>query len=224
MTVVFAPQMSILSEAQRMLWRSLVPAVRQGFVLYGGTAVALRYGHRASVDFDFFADAPLVRAPMREAFPFLAAAVTLQDERDSLTVLVQCPQGEVKLSFFGSIGFGRVGEPQFTEDRVLQVASAEDLIATKLKVILQRSESKDYLDIAAILRAGGDLSKGLAAARVLFGPTFQPSESLKALTYFEDGDLQTLDRGIRSELISAASRVRELPTAELRSRTLTAHV
>ncbi len=28
----------------------------QGFVLYGGTAIALRLAHRPSVDFDFFND------------------------------------------------------------------------------------------------------------------------------------------------------------------------
>lgn len=30
-----------------------------GFALYGGTAIALRLGHRTSVDFDFFNDRPL---------------------------------------------------------------------------------------------------------------------------------------------------------------------
>jgi hypothetical protein len=37
----------------------LPPAQRLGFVLYGGTAIALRLGHRSSVDFDFFTADPL---------------------------------------------------------------------------------------------------------------------------------------------------------------------
>lgn len=40
-----------------------------------------------------------------------------------------------------------------------------------------------------MLNAGVSLAHGLAAARLLFGPNFQPSESLKALVYHEDGDL-----------------------------------
>jgi hypothetical protein len=35
------------------LWPQLKNVPEQ-YVLYGGTAVALRYGHRNSVDFDFF--------------------------------------------------------------------------------------------------------------------------------------------------------------------------
>lgn len=217
---VFTPHMGILSEAQRALWPSLGNAMHQGFVLYGGTAVALRLGHRTSVDFDFFTDRPLQRNELHAALPVLAKATVLQDEHESLTMLAGSREAEVKLSFFGAVGFGRVGEPQFTEDRIMQVASIEDLLATRLKVILQRSESKDYLDIAAMLRAGADLSAGLAAARALFGREFQPSESLKALTYFKDGDLGTLGSEIEAFLVRAASRVRELPAAKLRSRNL----
>ncbi|WP_373321508.1 nucleotidyl transferase AbiEii/AbiGii toxin family protein [Rivihabitans pingtungensis] len=41
----------------------LAQASKLGFVLYGGTAIALRLGHRESVDFDFFSDRPLDRDP-----------------------------------------------------------------------------------------------------------------------------------------------------------------
>jgi len=46
-------RLDILPPAQLALWPELrqIPA---HFVLYGGTAIALRLGHRQSVDFDFF--------------------------------------------------------------------------------------------------------------------------------------------------------------------------
>ncbi len=47
-----APRLDVLSAAQRALWPELAGLPR-GFVLYGGTALALRLGHRVSVDFDF---------------------------------------------------------------------------------------------------------------------------------------------------------------------------
>lgn len=223
MSHTFKPRLEILPPAQLRLWPELAATVDLGFVLYGGTAIALRLGHRASVDFDFFSDKPLDRAALQDAFSFLAQSTVLQDERNALSVLV--PYGDavhthVKVSFFGTIGFGRVGVPDATQDSILQVASLDDLMATKVKVVLQRAEAKDYRDIAAMVRAGVSLARGLGAASTLFGTNFQPSESLKALVYFEDGDLQTLTQTERQELVKAVSSVRELPLVKLVSSRL----
>jgi hypothetical protein len=75
------------------------------------------------------------------------------------------------------IGFGRVGIPELTRDGVLWVASLDDLMATK--TLLQQVGAEDYMDIAAMVKVGISLAKGLAAAREMFGESFQPSESLK---------------------------------------------
>jgi hypothetical protein len=53
----FAPRLDLLPPSQRDLWPELSP-IRDQFILYGGTALALRLGHRTSVDFDFFAFQP----------------------------------------------------------------------------------------------------------------------------------------------------------------------
>lgn len=224
MRAALKPQLTILPPAQRKLWPELLKAPELGFVLYGGTAIALRLGHRRSVDFDFFSDQPLNREAIESAFPFLARATVLQEERQTLSVVVPYGDAEhshVKVSFFGTINIGRVGQPDITKDGVLQVASLDDLMATKLKVILQRAEAKDYQDIAAMIRAKVSLARGLAAARTLFGPHFQPSESLKALVYFRDGDLHTLDPKDKQTLIRAAAAVRELPDVPVVATTLT---
>ena len=220
MSGTFKPCTRILPRAQQQLWPQLSATVAMGFVLYGGTAIALRLGHRPSVDFDFFSEKPLDRGAIQAAFPFIPQATVLQDERSVLSVLVPNSDAEhthVKVSFFGTIGFGRIGEPALTEDSVLQVASLDDLMATKVKVVLQRAEAKDYRDIAAMLRAGVSLAKGLAAAREIFGANFQPSESLKAMVYFEDGDLRTLTKEEKVILVNAVSAVRELPRVALLS-------
>ena len=165
MSGFFIPRMDILPSAQRLVWPELRAAAALGFVLYGGTAIALRLGHRFSVDFDFFSEEPLERENLRSVFPFMERATTLQDRGNTLTLLVPAADDQpVKISFFGGIDFGRVGEPAWTQDGVLQVAALEDLLATKLKVILQRAEAKDYRDLAAMLKAGVSLAHGLAAA------------------------------------------------------------
>jgi hypothetical protein len=215
--------MDILPPAQQRLWPELRNAPNQGFTLYGGTAIALRLGHRDSADFDFFSEKLLDRDAIKAAFPFVAQSTTIQDQGNTWAVLVPYGNSErehVKVSFFGAIAFGRVGEPDFSDDRVLQVASFDDLMATKVKVVLQRAEAKDYRDIAAMVNAGVSLPRGLASARLLFGSNFQPSESLKALVYFNDGDLATLTATEKTTLVDAVRVVRDLPDVALRSSSL----
>ena len=216
MIASLTPRFSKLPPAQRRLWPRLRPAAALGFVLYGGTAVSLHLGHRRSVDFDFFHDRPLDPAAVRSRFGFLEKAQTLQQAKDTLVLRAS----GVKLSFFGGMRFGRVADPLLTRDGVAQVASLDDLMAHKLKVILQRAETKDYEDIASMLDAGVSLARGLAAARLFFGSAFQPAESLKALTYFKDGDLPRLAKEDQRVLIAAAAAVGNLPMVALRSKTL----
>lgn len=227
MTTRLQPKWDTLPPAQRELWPMLSPARSMGFVLYGGTAIALRLGHRQSVDFDLFSNQALDRCALEEKLPLLAKSTVLADRPDTLTVLVPTGAGvdsSVKVSFFGGIRFGRVGWPQLTVDGCLEVASIEDLLATKLKTVLQRVESKDYRDIAALIGAGADLATGLAAARELFGRHFQPSECLKALVYFQGGDLHLLEPAVRDLLVKAAASVRSLPFVQLRDLRLGAAV
>jgi hypothetical protein len=119
------------------------------------------------------------------------------------------PSGPVRLSFFGGIDIGRVGAPLATSDSTLLVASLDDLMATKLKAILDRADAKDYRDISAMLAKGVDLQKGLAAFRNMYGK--DPALPLRAIGYFKDGDLQSLSRSDKDRLKSARDRVSELP-------------
>ena len=214
------PKFTKLPPAQRRLWPELRPSVALGFVLYGDTAVSLHLGHRRSVDFDFFHDRPLDKPEIRAAFTFMAAARTLQETPDTLVVMASSGRATVKVSFFGGLRFGRVRDPLLTRDGVLEVASLDDLLAHKLKVVLQRVERRDYQDIVALLRAGVPLARGLAAARLIFGRSFQPAESLKALAWFKEGDLARLPSADRVRLIEAARSVGELPHIALRSKPL----
>lgn len=223
MTGKFKPCMDILPPAQKRLWPELRNAPSLGFTLYGGTAIALRLGHRDSVDFDFFSEKPLDRDAIKAAFPFVEQSTT-RTETENMWVL-EVPYADsqrscVQVAFFGTLGFGRIGEPDFTDDGVLQVASLDDLMAAKVKVVLQRAEAKDYRDVAAMVDAGVSLARGLASARLFFGPNFQPSESLKALVYFNDGDLHTLTKAETRTLVDAVRAVRDLPDVTLRSKSL----
>jgi hypothetical protein len=218
----FAPRTEILPAEQKRLWPELRPAQELGYVLYGGTSVALRLGHRSSVDFDFFSERPLTKEDLRKVLPFTGApgVTVLQDEPNAYVLLTAAER--VKVSFFGGIAFGRVGEPEITNDGVLQAASLDDLIALKLKVILDRVEAKDYRDIAAMISAGMSLERGLSGTAAFYGSDFSPAESLKALVHFKGGDLEMLTSNDKRVIVDAVRSVRTLPPVFTVSKQLSA--
>lgn len=205
----FEPRLDILPEPQKTLWPLLEPARRLEFVLYGGTAVALHLGHRCSIDFDFFRFQPLAKKDVEQAFAFMQGADILQENENTLVVAAQTSHGPVKISYFGGLGIGRISNPLETQDSVLVVASLEDLLATKLKAILDRAEAKDYSDIAAILESGVSLERSLGGFAKMYRR--DAALPLKALGFFEDGDLPSLPKRHQELLRAARDRVREIP-------------
>lgn len=199
------PRLDILPPAQRALWDELAQ-LPEHFVLYGGTALALHLGHRDSIDFDLFSDRDINPAKLYAEIPFLKGAVIIQEEPNTLTCLVD-RGGEVKVSFFGLPHIGRLEEPFVAESGGPRVASLIDLAATKAAVVQQRAQAKDYRDIAALIDGGVDLANALAAAKAVYGEAFQPTPTLKALSYFEDGDLPSLPEEVRARLVDAVAKV-----------------
>ncbi|HEY0329757.1 MAG TPA: nucleotidyl transferase AbiEii/AbiGii toxin family protein [Rhodopseudomonas sp.] len=209
MPELFEPRTKILPPAQQEIWPLLEPASRLAFVLYGGTAIALHLGHRQSIDFDFFRSKPLGKDEVEAAFAFMDDAIVVQEAINTLVVTVAMPSGPVKLSFFGGLAIGRINPPLQTRDATMLVASLEDLLATKLKAILDRAEAKDYRDISAMLSAGVSLQRGLGGfAKIYCRDAGLP---LRALGFFEDGDVPSLPKADRDLLRTARDRVTEIP-------------
>lgn len=205
MTEAFAPRLDILPPPQLRLWDELAE-VPSEFVLYGGTALALHLGHRESADFDFFSDRPLDSGLLAPAIPFLADATATQREPNAFSCIVD-RGGAVKLSFFGLPWLKQLSPPLVAPDNGLQVASLLDIAAAKASVVQQRAEAKDYLDIDALLTSGIDLPTVLAAGRAVHGANFNPQSTLKALSYFEDGNLRRLPEQVKERLRRAVRDV-----------------
>jgi hypothetical protein len=199
------PLLDKLPLPQRRLWSEL-SAVPPDFVLYGGTALALRLGHRISEDFDFFSTEEMLPDDLERRVSFLEQAVRLQSSPNTLVSTLD-RDGPVKVSFFGGLNLRRVQDPESAEGPGILVATLLDLAATKVKVVQDRAEAKDYQDVFSLLDAGIDLAHALAAARAVYGPMFNPLLSLKALSYFGDGDLPSLPEAVRSGLLAAVAEV-----------------
>ena len=140
---------------------------------------------------------------------FLAAGEILDSTPDTLTVSIN-PERPISLSFFSSMKIGRVGTPDQASDNGVWIASLLDLAATKMTVVQQRAESKDYVDTHAILNTGLSLEEALGAAQAVYGKQFNAAITLKALSYFEDGDLSKLPRQVQDYLIEQSTGVRKL--------------
>ncbi|MDP9169012.1 MAG: nucleotidyl transferase AbiEii/AbiGii toxin family protein [Acidobacteriota bacterium] len=182
--MAFVPNLSTLPPAQITLWPELA-ATPDIFTLYRGTALALRLGHRTSIDFDFFSNAPFDPDQLALEIPYLRDAERLQVAPNTLTCRLE-RGGPVLVSFFGGLGLGRVAAPEPVLDMPVFVASMLDIAATKAAVVQKRAEVKDYLDMDAILRHGIDMATILAAGSIVYGRRFNPLITLKALTYFKD--------------------------------------
>lgn len=202
----FSPRLDVLPEAQRRLWGEL-SAVPDEFTLYGGTALALHLGHRKSVDFDFFGSRVIDVASLETEVPFLAGGKVIQRAKNTLSVLVD-RGAPVQVSFFGVPKLPRLAPPVIAQDNGLKIASLLDLAGTKASVLQVRAEAKDYIDMDALIRHGGvSLPFALSAAQKLYGSSFNPEITLKALSYFEDGDLRELSTELKFRLADAVRKV-----------------
>lgn len=186
------------------------------FTLYGGTAIALRLGHRPSADFDFFSSQPFAPNRLLEDIPYLQGAEVQRSEPDTLTVLVD-REGPVHLSFFGGLDLGQVLPAGVVAGPQFKVASLLDLAGMKVSVVTQRAELRDYVDVYTLLtEANIPLPKMLAAGAVIYGRQFNPLTALKALAYHDDASLTDLSPKMRQALIEAVQNVdpRQLPMLE----------
>jgi hypothetical protein len=163
-------------------------------------------GHRHSEDFDFFSNISFAPDSLRSRVQYLRGAEVSQFEANTLTVIVD-RDGPVKVSFFGGLSLNRVQDPDLTPDNGIRVASLLDVAATKLATIQQRAQARDYEDLAAIVGAGISLAEALGAAAAAYGKEFNGALSLKALTYFADGDLPNLSPSTQTKLRTLAGQV-----------------
>jgi hypothetical protein len=97
---------------------------------------------------------------------------------------------------------------------VLAVASLLDLAGTKASVVQMRAEVKDYRDVLALLNAGISLETLLAAGQALYADQLNPIISLKALSYFGDGDLSQLSAKEKATLTEVVRLVDRIPRLE----------
>ncbi len=160
----------------------------KGWILAGGTGLALHYGHRVSDDFDFFRndhmDVRALHTIMRDIGPY----ETLQESTDTLTLLIR----GVKLSFFN------VRDPFILEAipyRFFGVATPDEIALMKLVAISGRGSRKDFIDLYTIVRREKPLRAYFQTLPEKYGQSrINMYHILKSLTYFEDAEREPMPR------------------------------
>ncbi|MBC7650457.1 MAG: nucleotidyl transferase AbiEii/AbiGii toxin family protein [Deinococcales bacterium] len=120
----------------------------QQFSLVGGTALALKYGHRISIDLDLFSvkdfDNSELVAILEQHFPTFSYRST----NNPIGVLGFI--GDVKVDFVKHHRFQLIDE-LIIEDSI-RFYSDKDIMAMKVAAIIKRAVKKDFWDIAELLK------------------------------------------------------------------------
>ena len=125
-------------------WRTVAPLLPASAYLAGGTALTVRLLHRVSQDLDIFLEQPEDLPPLWQAIS--AAGDVLATQRDDHTI--NCVFNGTRLQVLDASTQKMVGRTSVVAG--LRVASIEDIMAMKLKVIVDRGELRDYFDLMAI--------------------------------------------------------------------------
>jgi len=187
-------------------------ATRFGFYLAGGTAIALRLGHRRSEDFDWFTDAAAF--PSEPLLAALRAAVNIEVGTLEAGTIIGRVHG-VKVSFL-QFPYPFLAAPDEVEKWDLRLAHARDLAAMKLLAVTQRGARKDFIDIYELLRQGGDLRTMLTDYQTKF-TVGSAISALRALVYFDDAEREPVPEmlvplawpELKNQLRAAVSRFME---------------
>ncbi len=196
-------RLDTLPPAQRQLWDDL-GNVPLDVVLYGGTALALRLGHRQSAAFDFFSSEPFSPGQLLAAVAFLGRVEVVDSRENALTLLTP---GGVKVSFSGGMNLQLVAEQSIAADNGLVIASIDDLAGTNSKALLDRSEWRDYVDVDALLGAGCELPDIIGCATTIFEPSFvfPGALFLCCLISFGDGTAPDVPADVLARLEAAVA-------------------
>lgn len=159
--------------------QTLDPAT-QNFSLAGGTNIALRFGHRVSVDLDFFT---------KEAFDVHTIEKHVAERHPDYIKTDQSAE-HIRFMIKGvKVEYIRHDYPYLMNSETIEnikLYSLADVTAMKLNAIINRGAKKDFFDIAEILQR-------LSLAEIIRFflakyPNTDEALAVRSLSYFDDAE------------------------------------
>ncbi|MEK7597298.1 MAG: nucleotidyl transferase AbiEii/AbiGii toxin family protein [Patescibacteria group bacterium] len=155
--------------------------------LAGGTALALQFSHRISIDFDFFTPTDFNSKEVVEKLETIGKFV-FQESKEKNT-LIGLFNG-VKFSVF-KYDYPLV-KPTINYLGI-KVVSLEDIATMKIVAIMDRGTIKDFIDIYFLIKKGISLEQSLDYYNKKYKSLANNIYSIiRSLTYFDDADLKEM--------------------------------
>lgn len=171
-----------LHPATAALWQRLGPHLcPPGYVLCGGTALALYLGHRQSDDLDFMTMVAGEPTAMVERIQTIDPTAEIMD-RSAHSIHWRI--NTVKVSYLWQPGVRLDAGLVFDG---IPLASLPTLAALKCNAVANRGSRKDFIDLYALLQTGWSLAQVVEAAADQ-APRLNRAHLLRSLTYFVDAE------------------------------------
>ena len=148
------------------------------FALGGGTSLALRFGHRLSVDLDYFTTEEFQPQELFDALE-LEEATILSISKNTLSL----DAGGVKIDLLRH-AYAQIAPIDHIGDQ--QLVSLPDLTAMKLNAIANRGSKKDFYDVAELLK-NYTMNEMLGFFSEKY-PNTDPFAVIRSLAWFEEAD------------------------------------
>lgn len=153
----------------------------RGMRLVGGTSLALQYGHRMSVDLDFFGHLSVSQDEVVAMFRRVCKDLQIHNRTK---YILQVLLDGVKVDVVDYRCYEWIDEP-VVEDGVV-LASPKDIAALKINAIEGRGSRKDFVDIYFLLQHY-TLTEILDFYKQKY-PEYSIFRALMSLTYFVDAE------------------------------------
>ncbi len=153
--------------------------------LVGGTALALQYGHRMSVDLDFFGNIDSDAVDFKTQLKEIGKLSVIKESKDIHIFLLD----GIKIDFI-NYPYPWIGDAVKEDEIVL--ASPQDIAAMKINAIEGRGSKKDFIDVYFLLQhySMQDIL-GFYAKKY---PEYSIFRALMSMTYFDDAENQFMPK------------------------------
>lgn len=154
-----------------------------GTRLVGGTSLALQYGHRISVDLDFFGALPADESTLIEELRTVGEVSGYKHVSPKIRL---CSINNVKVDIVDYSVYPWIDETVTVDG--LHLASPLDIAAMKINAVEGRGSKKDFIDIYELLQHYSlDEILNFYARKY---PEHSIFRALMSLAYFDDADAQ----------------------------------
>lgn len=157
-----------------------------GYLLAGGTALALYLGHRQSEDLDF-----MTMSPPDDATSLTEHVLSRFPQAQNVTPMgksLHCAIDGVKVSYLWQPGITLDTDAEF---QGLALASVPTLATLKCNAAANRGDRKDFVDLYALAQHGWTVSDLLDSVQN-HAPALNLGHVLRSLTYFDDAEAQPM--------------------------------